>query len=181
MITRSGAFLVAVALLLAIHEGAHILVARAFDEYDHVRRFSLFVEVCYRTPPEYRSGVQWALISGTSNVATLLIGYLLLAHRTSLAGYRGVFVRGTFFYLTLVALIMDPLNLSIGPFIYRGDAIGIARGLGVHRGLVQAVFFVVLLVNRELIAHTLFPTYGVAAHHPLFRPLVRWGSTAQRG
>ena len=49
------------------------------------------------------------------------------------------FIRSAGFYLTVILLFADPLNLFIGFFIYGGDAMGIARGLSVHVFYVQLV------------------------------------------
>jgi hypothetical protein len=70
--------------------------------------------------------------------------------------------------LTLISLLADLFNLSVGPFIYGGDANGIAAGLGINRYIIQMIFLVVLLVNRELVAQKLFPMYNVPIKHILF-------------
>jgi len=67
-------------------------------------------------------------------------------------------------------LILDPLNISIGPLIYGGDANGIAVGFGVNRWLVQAIFFVLFILNRELAAQKILPAYGISTRHPLLIP-----------
>ena len=125
------AFMLAVLIFAAVHEGAHAMGAAISEELKafHVRPFGL--EVIFRTPTDERAGIQWALISGTSNVLTLLLGYSLL-----LLGQRGSRIKSTFFkasifYLTLISLLFDAFNLSIGPFIFGGDVNGIAVGLGV--------------------------------------------------
>jgi len=167
-------FLFAVMIYLTVHEGMHALTAMLHDEYDTlIIKAILFPEVLYKTAVEERSGSYWAFISGTSNLVTILAGYLLLASGDRLAGLRGPF-RSIFFYLTLIFLLADPLNLSLGPFFYGGDADGIAVGLGINRYLIQIVFLVVLFVNRELIAQRLFPMYGVQVKHFLFQPWIPW-------
>jgi len=154
-------FLFAAAIFAVLHEGMHALMASLFGEYEsfHIRPFGL--EVNFVTPVEDRHGVEWAFISGVSNLLTLLLGYLLLILAGRLSRLHSEFLVASFFYLTLLLLLLDPLNLSIGPFIYGGDANGIAFGLGVSRYLIQAFFFMVLLVNRELVAQKLLPAYGV--------------------
>jgi len=167
------AFLLAVVIFSTLHEGAHALVAATYGEYEafHVRPIGM--EVTFKTPVAGRSGIKWAFISGVSNVATLALGYVLLAlgRRVALSG--SVFLKGSVYYLTVISLLLDPLNLSIGPFIYGGDANGIAVGLGVNRLLIQAIFFLLLLANRELVAQKLLPDYGVKTEHPLLRPWIR--------
>ena len=170
------AFMLAVLIYVALHEGTHALVAAIFGEFETFRARPLGFEVIFRTPTDERAGIQWALISGTSNVLTLLLGYSLL-----LLGQRGSRIKSTFFkasifYLTLISLLFDAFNLSIGPFIFGGDVNGIAVGLGINRYLIQAFFFLVMLTNREFIAQKLFPTYNVQTRHPLLKPWIQFAS-----
>lgn len=162
----------ALAVFAALHEAVHALIAAAFGEYGsaHVRPFGLEVE--YTTPVEARRGAHWALISGLPNLVTVACGYVLLALRRPLAGWRLRAGRALAYWMTLVCLIGDPLNLSLGPWLYGGDAHGVAAGLGIPVVVVQAAALVVLLLNRELLAQRLLPAYGVAASHPLLRPLL---------
>jgi hypothetical protein len=101
---------------------------------------------------------------------TLTVGYLLLLVGHRFAHSRTAFLKMGIYYLTMLSLLVDPFNLSIGPFIYGGDANGIAVGLDINRYVIQVLFLLVLLVNRELVAQKLLPTYGVRTRHPLFRP-----------
>ncbi|MDP2886121.1 MAG: hypothetical protein Q8P51_13995 [Ignavibacteria bacterium] len=163
--------LVAFAIVAAIHEGAHALTALAYGEYKafHVKPYGFEVE--YETPVEERQGAKWAVISGAGNLLTCLLGYVLLLRRKWFSRAPSQFLRGSAYWLTLLALLADPLNLSFGPFLYGGDANGIAVGLGVSLFAVQIGSFVVLLLNRELIVQKLFLAYGVQTRHFLFRPL----------
>jgi len=149
------------------------LTATIYGEYEafHVRPIGL--EVTVRTPVDERSGMKWAVFSGTSNLVTLMLGYLLLAFGRRVARSHGVFLKASIYYLTLLGLLLDPLNLSIGPFIYGGDVNGIAVGLDISRYLVQTIFFLILLANRELVAQKLLPMYDVKTEHPLLRPWVQ--------
>ena len=176
---RWAGFLLAFVVLLGLHEGVHAATAAMYGELEGVRPVSLVVsgigvsagvEVLFRTPVEGRSGARWAVISGASNLVTVALGLGLLwlgegANR-SLMGLARVGV----YYLTFLSLLVDPLNLSLGPFLYGGDAEGIAVGLGVSRYLVQGVSLVVLLVNRELVAQKLLPRYDVRTTSLLLRP-----------
>lgn len=162
------AFLLAAGIFLAVHEGLHALTAILYGEYQafHIRAIGFEVE--FRTPVEAREGVHWAVMSGTSNLVTVLIGYLLLGFGVKFTRLDNAFLKGVFFYATIVFLLADPLNLSIGPFLYGGDANGIAVGLGVNRLIIQVIFLAVFMLNRELIARRVLPTYGVQADHIFF-------------
>jgi len=167
------AFLLAVLIFAAVHEGAHALVAATFGELKafQVRPFGF--EVILRTPTDERSGIQWAFISGTSNVLTLLLGYSLLMVGGKCNFLKSSFLKVCIFYTTLFLLLIDAFNLSIGPFIFGGDVNGIAVGLGINRYLIQAFFFLVLLANRELVARKLFPAYDVQPRHPLLKSWIQ--------
>lgn len=167
------AFVLALVVLATIHEVIHALVAAMYDEYEGFHIRPLGFEVTYNTDVIERSGIQWAFISGASNLATVSMGYVLLLLGERFARSSTSFLKLGIFYLTLLFLLVDPFNCSIGPFIYGGDADGIAVGLGISRYVVQCIFFLLLLLNRELLAQKLFPTYNVQVRHPLFRPWIR--------
>jgi len=173
------AFLLAVMVLVVIHEGTHAVVAIIYGEYKAFHIRPLGFEVTFKTPVSERSGVQWAFISGASNLVTLAMGYLLLLSGQRFAHSRTAFLKAGIYYLTTLSLLVDPLNLSIGPFVYGGDADGIAVGLDISRYTIQVVFFLVLLVNREVVAQRLLPMYGVRTRHPLFRPWIQLANQAQ--
>ena len=66
-------------------------------------------------------------------------------------------------------MIFDPFNLSIGPFIWGGDINGITTGLRINQYVVQSIFLIILLINRELIAQKLLPEFSIETKHILLR------------
>ncbi len=166
------AFLLAAIAIALIHEGMHAVMAAMYHELDSFQVHLIGLEVIYKTPTPERQGVHWAFISGASNLATILLGYTLLLLARKFAACRFWLIKAGAFYLTLLALLADPFNLSLGAFIYGGDANGIAAGLGINRYLIQIVFLGVLLVNRELIARRLLPLYNVQVRSFLLQPWV---------
>ncbi|MDH7514674.1 MAG: hypothetical protein QHI48_02195 [Bacteroidota bacterium] len=170
-----SAFLLSLITFAAVHEGMHASAARLYNEFESFNIRPIGFEVKYRTPVGERSGMHWALVAGAGNVVTILAGYALLLFGGKLSILRALFTRTFFCYLTLVLFLADPLNLSIGPFLYGGDAEGVAVGLGVPLYGIQVLFFIVFLVNRELVVRRLFPMYHVQVNHILFRPLVPRG------
>ena len=172
-VSRDFALILVIVTFAIVHEGFHALLAMQYNEYKafHVRPYGLEVE--YNTPVSEREGIKWGFISGTSNVVTLLIGYILFLFRVRMSRLEGSFLNAFGYWLIFFFLLLDTFNLSIGPFIYGGDINGIAVGFGLNRYLVQIVFFVVLLMNRELVVQKLFPAYGVKTKHPLFQPLIK--------
>lgn len=166
------AFMLAVLTYIALHEGAHALVAAIFGELETFQLKPFGFEVVFRTPTDERTGIQWAFISGTSNVLTLLLGYSLLMFGEKYNRLQSSSLKASIFYITFLFLLIDAFNLSIGPFIYGGDVNGIAVGLGVNRYLIQALFFLLMLANRELVAGKLFPAYQLQPMHPLLKPWI---------
>lgn len=156
-----------------VHEGLHVLVGIAIGEFDSFRIRPIGFEVTVRTPVEQRHGIQWAFFSGVSNLVTILLGYLLLPFVNAFARMQVAMIRNTAYYSTLFFLLLDPLNLSVGPFLYGGDIHGIAVGLGVHPYWLQLFFLLVFLINRELVAQVLLPSYGIETRYVLFRPWLR--------
>jgi len=104
-------FLLAYYLVVTIHEGFHALISYFFEEYQTFRIHPYGFEVIFKTPPEIRHGFSWFLISGFSNFATIFLGYILYL----------------LFYITIILLLADPINIFIGTFFYKGDAFGIAN------------------------------------------------------
>jgi len=166
-------FILAVIIFAIIHEGTHALIAAAFDEYQSFQVKPYGLEVIFKTPVAEREGIKWGFISGMSNMVTLLLGYLMFLFRLKIARLRSSFISTLGYWLIVLFLLLDALNLSIGPFIYGGDIKGIVVGFGINQYFVQTVFLVIFLVNRELIAQKLLPAYGVKTKHPLFRPWTR--------
>jgi hypothetical protein len=163
-------WILALILFAAIHEGMHALLATACGEYEafHVRPYGL--EVTYKTPVEERQGVEWGFIAGSSNIVTLILGYLLLPFKSWFAQHSKAFVRQLAFYSITFLLLLDSINLSIIPFIFGGDIQGIVVGFGVPQFVVQIVGFVVFLFNRELLVREVLPAFSVKTSHPLLRP-----------
>ena len=166
-------FILAVAVFALVHEGVHATAGAAFDEYEafHVRPYGFEVEL--KTPVADREGVKWGFISGSSNVLTILFGYMMFSARKRISASGNAIIRRGGYYLTVLFLLSDPLNLSVGSFIYGGDIGGIVVGFGIHRWIVQIGFFFLVLFNRELIAQRLLPAFCVETRNIAFRPWIR--------
>lgn len=168
------AFLLAVFTFINLHERLHALVAAILGELKSFQVKPFGFEVVFRTPTDERTGIQWAIISGTSNMLTLLLGYSLLTFGEKCYCLKSSFLKATVFYITLLFLLIDAFNLSVGAFFFGGDVNGIAVGLGVNRFLIQVFFFLVMMANRELIAYKLFSAYHLQPMHPLLKPWVHF-------
>ena len=162
-------FLTAFVIFVVVHEGLHVVTSLAFNEFQGFVIHYFGFEVIFKTPVALREGFQWFVISGTSNIVTPILGWILLRNVPRFALKRNL-SSAIVYWATIFLLIADPLNLFLGPFLYGGDAFGIAEGLNIPVYFVQIVAFLVLLINRELVAVKLIPEYNIETHHPLFIP-----------
>jgi hypothetical protein len=144
------------------------MIASVYGEYAGFRVRPYGFEVIYKTPVEERAGVNWGFISGASNLATLLLGYLLFAFKNRFVKHQNEFSRTLSYWLIICLLLLDPLNLSVGPPLYGGDANGMAVGFGIDLCFIQVILMIILLLNRELLAQKVIPSFGVKTSHPLF-------------
>ncbi len=165
--------ILAVIIFAIIHEGTHAIIAMAFEEYQTFQVHPYGLEVIFKTPVTERKGIKWGFISGMSNVVTLLFGYLMFSLRAKITRLQSSSLSALGYWLIILFLLLDPLNLSIGPFLYGGDIGGIVVGFSINQYLIQIIFFVIFLLNREIIAQELLPAYGIKTRHPLFRPWIR--------
>lgn len=79
------AFLLALLVLLTVHERTHALTAMLFGEYEAFHLRPMGFEVTFRTAIDERSGIQWAFISGASNLVTLFTVEISMGLRWGLA------------------------------------------------------------------------------------------------
>lgn len=162
-------FLFALVLYVVIHEHLHVLISLLFNEFDKIKFHWYGPEVIYLTPVEERiPEIKWFFISGFSNFFTLAIGYLLFLLRSKILNLNNTLIKNILYYVTVVFLLFDAVNLSIGPFIYGGDTLGIAAGLKINPWIIQIFFGIILLINRELII-SFMKSFGVSSHSILFK------------
>ncbi|MEW6508278.1 MAG: hypothetical protein AB1432_11085 [Bacteroidota bacterium] len=161
-------FILAYIIFSIIHEGSHAILASIFNEYSSFKILPYGFEVTYKTLVVDRSGLKWAVISGIPNLITLFIGYILFLNRKSFLNSRSE-IKYLLLYIVILFMIGDPFNLSIGPFIWGGDIFGITTGLSINQFVVQAIFFIILIINRELIAQKLLPDFSIKTKHILLR------------
>ena len=117
------AFVAAFIVVSMVHEGFHAVTSALYGECSHFVVHPYGFEVVYRTPVELREGFRWFIISGAGNVATPLLGYLLLRSIDALRRLPPA-LGACAYWLTLMLLVADPLNLSLGFF----GAVSLRRG-----------------------------------------------------
>lgn len=157
-----------------LHETLHALPALFYGEYGSFQVHIYGFEVIYKSLIPERVGAHWGLISGLPNIITLSIGYLLFAYRRRIALHRNSFLGVMGYWMICIFLFADALNLSVNPFIFGGDVGGIVVGFGIHQYIIQITFFIIVLVNRELIVQNLFPLYGIESKSILWKPWIKF-------
>jgi len=171
MIGNMGSFFSAIISYYLLHESLHIIISLFFDEFHSVKLSLIGPEIIYKSEIAQRMDLKWGIISGMSNFVTIITGYILLVFGKKIIEMKWSFIKKHFFYLTIAFLLVDPINLVLGPFIYGGDALGISQGFGINLILLQVFFFIVLMINREFIIRILFPVFHTKTRHFFFQPL----------
>ena len=64
--------------VMLIHEVFHVATGLLYGEFDRFKIHPYGFEVIFKTPVEQAEGFKWFVISGTSNIITTLLGYLML-------------------------------------------------------------------------------------------------------
>lgn len=167
-----AAFIAAVVIVTLIHEGGHFLAAIYYGEFECIGLLIPGLEVRFITPVGLRVGSHWAVISGAGALIGLVLGYTLLCLRVRInRSIQSTWTKSLLYWCSIIFLLFDPLNLSILPLLFNGDIHGIALGLNIHHHILQVLFLILLLINRELIIAFIMPAYKVSNKHPLFRPI----------
>ncbi|MBR3682558.1 MAG: hypothetical protein IKL67_03980 [Tidjanibacter sp.] len=147
---------VAVLLYYIIHEGAHLVVALSQGVFKQINLIGLGVQIDVWA--DRMSDWQMGIFCLAGPVATLLVGWLMVAFVRQICHCKSSVVRACGWYTSLTLLMLDPIYLSI---FYRwvggGDMNGIA--LLWPTGVVSAAAIVVGIINLLLIWKILYPTY----------------------
>jgi len=166
-------FLIAFGLCIIIHESMHAFIALLFREYNGFIFRIIGFEVLFKTSASEREGMKWLFISGSASFVTLFLGYILFTVRDKIAIIKRLYLKAIIYWSTIILMLSDALNLSIGSFIYGGDINGVTTALHVNQYTIQAIFFIIFLLNRELVAQKFLPVFGIKTDHPLFRPWMK--------
>jgi len=153
-----------------IHEGLHAVIAEITGEYKGFLLHWYGPEVIFTTPVIERSNdLKWFYISGISNIVTITIGYILFLNKGFILSMKNDFIKVTLYYITVLFLLLDAFNLSIGYLLYGGDANGIAVGLNVSVWVIVIISVLFLLINRELTSRFI-QYFGIKTNNVIFKP-----------
>lgn len=150
------ALLVAVICYFVIHEGAHWIYAICTGAFKQINFVGFGIQVdIYR---ELMSDIQLAIFCLAGPVATIIIGYILLALAQKFLLLKSVYLRAITYYLTIAFLVIDPLYLSVlSLFVGGGDMNGII--LIFPKLIVRIVSGIIAAINIFIIAKNVVPKY----------------------
>ncbi len=155
---RKWCTLAAAAILyFVVHEGAHWLYAVSIGAF---RRVNIIGGIGIQIEPvrESMSDVEFGIFNLISSVATLAVGYALLAMTPKLLTFRSAYARAVAYFTTIVFLIVDPLYMCVlSLFVGGGDMNGIA--MLASEPVVRIVAGVIAAVNIFVVLKYVVPRY----------------------
>ena len=147
---------VAVLAYYLIHEGAHLIVALALGVFRQINFMGLGVQIDVFA--DKMTGTQMGIFCLAGAVATVLVGWLLVACVKPICRIRSGVVRAAAWYTSLTMLMLDPIYLSIfHRWVGGGDMNGIA--LLMPEWVASMIAVAVGIVNLLLIWKVLYPAY----------------------
>ena len=155
-----SALLFAIIAYFVIHEGCHVLAAKAYGAFEKVRLLGLGVQVVAKT--ELLSNSQIAIFCLVGSIGTLLAAYLMVGLTKHIVKISSKLLKAIGYYTTFALLLIDPLYLAfIYKFVGGGDMNGILL-LGLPEILLQIIFAAIALFNLFLLWRFVYPAYQKA-------------------
>ena len=117
--------LAAVAAYYVVHEGAHLLVALHYGVFRKINILGLGVQIDVYA--DQMTGMQLGIFCLAGSVATLVFAWALVLAAKRICRAKSKVFKAVMWYMTLAALLLDPLYLSVlCGFFGGGDMNGIA-------------------------------------------------------
>ena len=153
------ALLIAILGYFLFHEGAHWVYAICIGSFKQINFIAIGVQIdIYR---ELMSDVQLGIFCLVAPIATLAIGYILLAFTNRFILFQSVLLRAVAYYFTLIFLLIDPLYLSVlSFFVGGGDMNGIS--LIMPEMVVRVVSGIIAAINIFIVLKVIVPKYRQA-------------------
>ncbi len=145
---------------IIIHEGVHIIQAKAFGVYEGIRVLPIGIEVLIAEPLRI-SGLKLASFSGLSSVITIIIGYTLFIFTPKILKLNKQPIKNYLYYATFAFLLIDPIYISLISFFVGGDINGISLGLNLSYITIRCIYFVIAIFNTYLVYKKLYPAYVI--------------------
>ena len=151
--------LLAIVTYYLIHEGAHFLYALCGGGFKEIRFMGLGMQIDVYA--EKMTEIQLGIFCLLGSVATLVVGYVLVALAGQIGKVSSKVFKACAYYITIAMLLLDPLYLSLlCGFFGGGDMNGI--GLLIPELVARILYGVVLLVNAFIFVKIVLPKYTAA-------------------
>ena len=151
--------LAAVLSYYLLHEGAHLITALCMGVFKEVKFLGVGMQV--DVAAAQMTDLQMGIFCLAGAVCTLIAAILLTLLAPNICRIENKLVKATFYYITMVMLLLDPLYLSVlCGFFGGGDMNGIR--LLLPEVIARIVFGVLLIVGLTVFIKRILPLYKAA-------------------
>lgn len=149
----------AVIVYYLIHEGAHLITALFMGVFKEVKFLGLGIQVDVSATK--MTDFQMGIFCLAGAVCTLIAAVLLTFLAPNICRKKSKVVKASFYYITLIMLLLDPLYLSVlCGFFGGGDMNGIR--LLFPEVIARSVFAVLFIAGLIVIIKRILPLYKAA-------------------
>lgn len=142
-----------------IHEGAHLITALFMGVFKEVKFLGLGMQV--DVAAAQMTDLQMGIFCLAGAVCTLVAAILLTLLAPNICRIENKIVKATFYYITMVMLLLDPLYLSVlCGFFGGGDMNGISMLL--PEVVARTVFGALFIVGLVVFIKRILPIYQAA-------------------
>lgn len=151
--------LTAVAAYYAVHEGAHLVTALYYSVFRRINFLGLGIQIDVYA--ERMTDTQLGIFCLAGALATLMLGWVLVLLARRICNAKSKMFKAVAWYVTLAALLLDPLYLSVlCGFFGGGDMNGIS--LIVPETAARILFALIGVLHTAVIWKYLWRTYAEA-------------------
>ena len=149
----------AVLVYYLIHEGAHLITALCMGVFEEVKFLGLGMQV--DVAAAQMTDLQMGIFCLAGAVCTLIAAVLLTLLAPNICRIKSKIVKASFYYITMIMLLLDPLYLSVlCGFFGGGDINGIR--LLFPEVAARSVFGVLFIVGLIVFIKRILPLYKAA-------------------
>ena len=142
-----------------VHEGAHLIYALTITTFKRIHLGGLGMQIV--VDAEKMNNKQLWIFCVVGSVATLLVGYGMVALADVIGKRSSKIFKACMYYITIAMLLLDPLYLSVlCGFFGGGDMNGIA--LLVPEMVARMGYGLLLVVNGLIFFKIVLPAYQKA-------------------
>lgn len=149
--------LFAVVFYYIIYEGAHFVVALAFQAFKKINLLGIVMQVyIYR---ERLTNIQLGVFGIAGVTATLFAAYALVYFKERICLIENKVVKIVFYYVTMILLVVDPTYLCLLSFA-GGDMNGIIYLM--PNDVAWTIFAFILIFNLWVLVKKVTPMYSTS-------------------